>query len=71
MKKENLPADIRGIGRPMEGGRERPAALLAIDLQIRIRTKLYRLQIRDALKWLIPVVVILTRVIAELRRATS
>jgi len=48
---------------------DQPNSLLSIDIQIRIRTKAYCFQVKDALKWIVPIVAIIVRVIAELRRS--
>lgn len=48
---------------------DQPNSLLSIDIQIRIRTRAYRFQVKDALKWIVPLVAIIVRVIAELKRS--
>ncbi len=49
---------------------DQPNSLLAIDIHIRIRTKAYRFQVKDALKWIVPIAAIIIRVIAEIKKAS-
>ena len=42
--------------------------ILVIDVRLHLRGRLYQLRLADALKWLVPLVVVIVRIIAALRR---
>lgn len=56
-------------GRITGMNQNQPESLLSIDIQIRFRSRAFRIQVKDALKWLVPLAAIIVRVIAELRKA--
>ena len=69
----DLPLQPCGIGRREVQimNQEQNNSLLSIDIQIKIRAKAYRIQVKDALKWIVPIAALIVRVIAELKRSHS
>lgn len=43
--------------------------ILVIDVRLHLRGRLYQLRLADALKWLVPLVVVIVRIVAALRRS--
>lgn len=62
---QGLPALAKG-GPLMVQNQSKP--ILVIDVKLHLRGRLYQLRLGDALKWLVPLLVVVVRVITAIRR---